>query len=613
MNFALLCLPLAILLRQSMNLMKHYIVLIFSLLAFQVSFGQNYLSSNEYHHRLFNGLSVMLINDSTATDLTLNLTIRTGAFTEHDSLNSLNYFYAQSFLIKNEIAPSNVRDVEFLQSRNIQFSTQVEPEQVTFHFQLAPQYLEETIKFLQGLLMNYQDTIPHLKLVKAQVNSDYNALQKDNLFFQNDSISQLLWENYYSRRQVITYIDSSIINLPHKLNEVQSRFYCPGNALLVIKGTMVVREAKKKVQEIMMDLDQCTFFHLFRYPILDHRYFTYSRQMVFETNVDTPFFKLVYQGPTVFKDIKGTYVSQLLQAILLDTTTQFYQYLTDSTYISDIKIETQFAYYSNEMALTVYTDSSQIDSAQIQLYELLNSGKWTSLVSEGDLEKGKQHLIHQFNLALNDANTSIDLVSKFWSSASVDYYSNYRDTIAALQAKDLENFSINYLRKAPHIAALFINEEERVALATDSFFAPTAGHVQDYEFQFLNNTAEFADGNQDSILQSLIQYLKINPKVKVKVNGIVSKDELMHIKDREMSDYVDSLGELHIYPKSTICGPKIRLDVYRALTIIKKLDEAGVPKNQLFGEGIIAKKPEEKENAQRVYCTLLSTIQLREE
>lgn len=339
----------------------------------------------------------------------------------------------------------------------------------------------------------------------------------------------------------------------------------------------------------------------------------YTRQTVFEEEVDTPYIQLTYQGPTVAKSRQGTLAAIALQVIFENRSSNLYRYIVDSTYISHIDMSTEYAYHSNEMVFTLYADSNKLDSARIQWYSLINSGKWLDQVSDADLAQAKLQLTAEFQKAKNGGRSAVDLISTFWTSSSIDHYSSYTDSIATLPKAALNKFSDYYLNKTPHLAALFINESDRKALATDSFFAETAAHVNEYEFRFLKNTADFVNEQQDSVLQSLVQYLKVNPKLKVKVNGLVSKDELLHIKDDEMSAYVDSHGSMRIHPEKTVCGPKIRLDVYRALTIIKKLEEAGLPKEQLFGEGVIINDPKEKENAQRAYCTLLTTVQLREE
>ena len=88
----------------------------------------------------------------------------------------------------------------------------------------------------------------------------------------------------------------------------------------------------------------------------------------------------------------------------------------------------------------------------------------------------------------------------------------------------------------------------------------------------------------------------------IKVNGNCHKDELLKVSDSAMLDSVNSLEHFIINPpKSWIKQKKFRLDIYRSLTIIKKLAEAGIDTNRLLGTGFLVRTPGETEPFQYAY------------
>jgi len=161
-----------------------------------------------------------------------------------------------------------------------------------------------------------------------------------------------------------------------------------------------------------------------------------------------------------------------------------------------------------------------------------------------------------------------------------------------------------YFHKRHYVAALSVQPEERTSSEIDTTFTVTLDNVKSYRLDFLKNSALFSGTKDDSIFNSLIQFLKINPELNIKVNGVCHKDELLMMSDNAMSAWVRSLGEDFIMNPPSLTGKRrFRLDVYRSLTIIKKLIDGGIDSKRLFGTGNLVRTPGETEKYQFVHFT----------
>jgi hypothetical protein len=138
----------------------------------------------------------------------------------------------------------------------------------------------------------------------------------------------------------------------------------------------------------------------------------------------------------------------------------------------------------------------------------------------------------------------------------------------------------------------------------DTLYTETAVTPDNYNFYFKRNTADFSEENADSLLNSLYQWLKINPSAKIKINGVAAADELLTIKDDAMLEFYKKNPEFVIAPSDLIPTKKIRLDVLRSMTIVRKLVEKGISLNQISGTGKLATKTDNANETQRVYCTI---------
>ena len=567
------------------------------------AFAQRYLADNEYHYSLINGLELLIVQDpADDQDITLNLTFKTGPFIENEEMNGISYFCEKLFThrFKSQLF-QNIEELT-LNLSLIEVSSKTSLENVSYQVIFPGKYFTQVLRSINNNMTVPDLNIEDYKLIRAQIHGKYDSLLSNRDYWVHQKTNKLLWGvPYLSRQIVISPVDSISDSLLHQAVEfVWQNYYCAGNALLSLKGNVQVRPTLDEVKKSFNNWDRCRVNPFIRYPVPNYTKLRFSVQHIDEHFLhEPPKFKISFQGPHTGTFKASIYPAIVLSYLLSDSGFTTYKFFTDSLGMESMKMSRNLRKYANELSIEFTTDSVNVHKAYVRFWNGMKALTVNPAILENDLSAVRKNVIENFRSIKSNPADYLDLVSGFWAGASLDSYGIFKDSIASVTIKSLQSFINKLILDNHYIASLSITPQVRSSSKIDSLFTETKKDIKEYHFQFLANTAKFEDNSYESELISLVQFLKSNPGIKIKVNGVAHTGELQNVNDKEMFQYFKSMKHFVFYPK-----PKksIRLDVYRSMLIIKKLIEAGIEPTRLFGTGFLDRKG----NGQYVYCTLLS-------
>ena len=575
-------------------------VILFSFLS---AFAQDFLSENEYFYTLPDKQSLFIAEDKTAKSISLALTFNCGAFVEDEEFDGLSFLYEKILAahLKVELKQS-VKDFATDTTLFSLFS-QTSYEFVFLRVSFPEKYLDGVLKAVFRSVASPIDE-KTLSGAVALSNAEYLRLHTDPFAKLDNAVGTILWSKNFSRRlYILEWNDSTSAGLKDRMKNMTEKYFCPANSLLVVRGNVKAKDVYESVKKNFNGWGRCSINLLGQFPGYNYRTILANVQMIFEDPlVVNPFYQIAFQGPNSFDDMKGNYCSLLLANILSNSESRLSEYLRDSCHLASVVLQNEMLRYISQLSLRFTPDSGYVAEGYPCFLEFLR-GADDSLVDEPSLEAAKVSAIAAYNKNKADANEHVFLISRFWKSISINEYNTFEDSIRATSLADMRAFMEKYFRHRKHVAALSISPVLRDSLKIDSVFTNTATSVSDYSMHFLRNTAKFSSAADDSIFNSLVQFLKLNPEVKIKVNGNCHKDELLEVTDKEMFSWVHSHEHFVMNPPSLIKKKKFRLDVYRSLTVIKKLNELGIGIERLFGTGMLVRSPEEPETHQTVRCS----------
>ena len=413
-----------------------------------------------------------------------------------------------------------------------------------------------------------------------------------------ESAVKIIYTNNENRlgEPMLSFPDDSVF--VKNVAKFKSSFYCPQNAFLIVNGNFKRAAIYKTIQNVFLDWKDCTYSPFRTFPVQTINTCSYNVQLTTNDESVTEGFNIYYSGPVLYKNKKETLTGLLFASILNDEYSALRNYYADSFNVKEVSSDFNMRRFISLFSIKYVVDTNQLDF--ISNYNNLAFLSDASLYNTNDLSRNKTTLISKI-MAKPDTKSYINTLALFNATSSIDYFGKIQDTINAISVKDILGFVNKFLLKNNYVAVL--NSNFFIA-NNDTIYAQTSVTPNSYNFYFKRNTADFLEENVDSILNSLAQWLKINPLVKIKINGVATTDELLTVKDDAMLEFYKKNPEFVIAPSDLIPTKKIRLDVLRSMTIVKMLVDKGISLNQISGTGKLATKTDEANETQKVYCTI---------
>lgn len=569
-----------------------------------MTFAQDYLAKNEYFYNLVNRLNLLVIRDSAAQDVSMGIAFKCGSFHEASAYDGLSFIYER--IISERLRQQLIQSLpEYGGSPGFfPLTSETTYEYVMVRFSFPKNYLQQVLQVLYRTVSE-PFGVSEIQEAAAFSTSELQRLLRTPSFGMEQKIGADLWENDYSKRTVLSaWNDSTAALIPARLHKMRSEYFCPRNCLLVVKGDVQHKPVYEAVKESFQNWDRCTINPFTKFPAPNYRMILNSLQLVDENPLtEHPFFRIAFPGPNTFENKRSNYCALVLASLLSLPGTKTYGIMRDSCQLASVSMSNDLAENISQITFEFTPREGSLALGYKCFINFLNN-LYNAALSMEEMETGKEEVISSFREAQSDNDRHIAQIVKFWASVSLNGYSTFTDSIRSLTVNDMKTLIERYFHKRNYVAALSIHPEKRISTSIDTIFTGTCKDIKSFRLAFLKNSARLAGAKDDSTLNSVIQFLKINPGLKIKVNGVCHKDELLLVNDKAMTAWVRSLGDNFIMNPPSLTGKRrFRLDVYRSLTIIKKLIDSGIDSKRLFGTGNLVRTPGETEKYQYVHFT----------
>ncbi|ATP56447.1 peptidase M16 [Pedobacter ginsengisoli] len=434
-------------------------------------FSQKKIADNMYFKKLPNGLEILVVTDNTVPLATIEMACRNGSFTESDDYNGLSHLYEHLFFKANKDYPNFESFTKRSNELEITSNANTREEVVNYYFTLPSANLKPGLKFMNSAIRYPIFIKEDMAMENEIVNAEFTRQESSPIFPLIDADKRHMWGDNYSRKNVIGNHDVILSATPSKMDSIKNKYYWPNNSVLVIAGDVKVNEAFKSAEEIFGSWKASPFDPFKKWPIPEFKPLTKNDYYIIEsTTMPVPYMLFSWHGPDTRNDIPATYAADVFSFIVNQNGSKLKKALINSGLAQEASVNYYTQKYTGPISFMVSPNPAKIKECYEEVLKQIALWDEDDYLSEVQIERAKRLLSISQVERREVTSDYAHLLSFWWASASVDYYTHYEENLNKITRADLLNYVRKYIKGKPFCAGMIINKNSVDAVKPQEFF-----------------------------------------------------------------------------------------------------------------------------------------------
>jgi len=442
---------------------------------------------------LANGLEIIVLADSSVPLVTVELDVRNGSFTEPPEYNGLSHLFEHMFF-KPNLA------VRLSQCEEVPAANRFSPNYIAAcsgALKLKPQigdlsYLKDSgqLGFYNGSTREevvnyfYHVTSPYLATAIRQINDSVRFPAFDETDFANEKqvvigeidrheanpyqyldieMKEKLFYKFPTRKMPAGTRETVTAATTEQMRLIQSRYYFPNNAALIVTGDVKPDEVFRLAEQIMGSWERRKVDPFKEFPLVEHPPLTKSEGVIIEKPVeqqeqgDNVFISIGWHGPSIGKDDVGTYAADVFSYIITQPDSRFQRNLVDTGLASGLS----FGYYTQRnigpIQLILVTTPDKAKAALKAAYAEIDAFATPKYFTDEELESAKTILESNDLFDREKLTDYAHTLGFWWSSTGIDYFRGYHKNLRATSRQQINDYLRTYVQNKPHVAIAMLS------------------------------------------------------------------------------------------------------------------------------------------------------------
>jgi len=432
------------------------------------------LPDNFHITKLENGLEILVIEDASVPLVTLELTVRNGAYTESPEYDGLSHLYEHMFFKANKDYPSQEAFMQRVAELGVVFNGTTSNERVNYFITLGKHNMQNGLEFLNSAMRYPMFLKEEMVKENVVVDGEFERAESNPGFFLQHAVSKAVAGDLYSRTNVIGDHDIIRSATPEKMKIIQEKYYYPNNTLLAVAGDVNRNDVVRMAKEIFGDWEPCDFDPFEKFPIPEFQALTEDTRLVVENeNQPVPVFMRTWVGPDTRNDVQATYTADIFSTILSQKTSTFYKEMVESGLAYQVQEYYQTRKYSGPITAILVPNPEKIEEAYAKFNEQIELWDSDDYFTDEQIATAKKMMAISDAYGQEKTSDYVHTLTYWWCSADIPYYLNYVDNLNKVTREDLKRYVQTYIKGKNHVTGLLITPDMRAGLNVDGFFKTT--------------------------------------------------------------------------------------------------------------------------------------------
>lgn len=561
--------------------------------------NQSVYEGNFMINKIVNGMNVTILPINNMPNTEVALYIKIGSVHDTDSLLGGNTLLrlAHQHKIEKALAKGTGR----VNNANTTFTSYSTGEQVVFSLTST----ESNISYCMALL---RDSVLLAPLRLQEIDSARSEILKiidsaENNFdavFETKLMQGVYKTDYYRVSKYGKPETLKNFNL-NVARQYKLKYYTPNASIVSITGKVNSLYARELFENTFGKLEKSDFDPEVITKIIDFHPVIYNTQFVVNKDIDNPYFEICWQYPGTTNNHQASVLAYLLTSIINDKN-NYLQVKASKLGCKEFTATYDAKSFSGLLRIKLVPDKNKL----YETYNLVREGLQnlhTYMINESMVSAGKLLFKKWYNEQLGTKAYSAEVI-KHWPFNDEYYYLALKDTVNNVSVRQMQKFCYENMNQGSYTAGLMISAADRASLNIDSVFTDLNEDVKDYVFTYRPNITDLEGDDNLKKQDKLVQWLKINRDLYVKVNGFADEGEFNKTFDDSIRVFIDSSVTFRRTMPQLLKTKWLRPEMMRSLKVVKYLADHGIAQERLAGTSIRFKSDDETEALKNMKVTV---------
>ena len=410
---------------------------------------------------LENGLTVIALQNTAIPIATVQVVIRSGAFTQLDAADEGVPHLLEHMLFKSFGNGEGDGFGRAASRLHAGYNGMTGDELVTYYVTLPSRNTAGGIALMADLMRAPVFRREQLAVEQQVVKGELERNVADPSFLFSVAVSRLLWGPAFGRKHAIGNVISIMGADAERLRRHFERYYVPNNTALVVAGDVdpasVFTQAARQFGSWKRREDPFATRPIPPIPPLERD----TIVAVVEGDDGDVTVMLRWQGPSVGVDPEGTYAADVFSALVNQPHSGMQKRLVESGLFRSVSV----SYYTLDkvgpITITARAAPERVGPALQALRSEISRFDDPDYFTPEELKIAKKRVEVDAAFDLEAGSSLAYTIGFWWSVAGLDYYRGYVDGMIAQDEDDLRAYVTRYMLGKPKVMGLLLSEATR--------------------------------------------------------------------------------------------------------------------------------------------------------
>lgn len=434
-----------------------------------------------------NGLEIIVLPDRSVPIATVELDVRNGSFTEPPELNGLSHLYEHMFFKPNQAVllyqcesainqgglsdvgkkvcanplslKSQIGNVGYLDNQDQLsiYNGTTQEEVVNYFYTTTSPYLSSAMRLINDAVRYPTFDEEEFAQEKQVVIGELDRHESNPGYYLNQTLMNKLFYKYPTRKMPAGTRETVAAATTNQMRLIQSRYYVPNNAAIVVTGDVNPDEVFKTAEQIFGNWERRKVDPFKEFPLVEHPALTKSEGVIVEQPVQNVLINIGWQGPSIGKDDAATYAADVYSYILSQPNSRFQRAMVDS----GLTVGAGIGYYTQRnvgpIQLALQTAPDKANAALKAVYAEIAQFDKPDYFTDEELESAKTILESRDLFDREKLSDYSHTLGFWWSSTGIDYFRGYYKNLRATSRADINRYVKTYIQGKPHVGVALIS------------------------------------------------------------------------------------------------------------------------------------------------------------